>query len=677
MLETVDFNQKKLPKAAYKQEWDELIEKLVVLQQQAHNAGVGLVVLFEGWNGAGKGSRISDLMYNLDARSTGVYVGLDLDADKAREFAGREWGVTGYYPIMQDFWKALGERNSITFYDRGWYSAVIQSMMYSAPAKLLLPKEEERHYLDSIHDFERQLTADGYIVVKFFVHMTKEAQVKRLRSLHDDPATRWRVTDRKLHSHHGYEAAYELYDRLLERSDYPFAPWVLLNGEDKRRSNLTIARTLVEALEQGLRQKEANDALRGAFSAHQAELEAQFNLEDLEGVGDGAAPGRGMLSGARLARAKAQAETAHDLAPRESRFAIVEDYPQVDFIDHSLAADPETYKQTLRALQARLFRLENIMFQRRVPLILMYEGWDAAGKGGNIKRVAQALDARAYNIFPSPAPTKPELNHPFLWRYWTRLPKAGHVGMYDRSWYGRVLVERVEGFATPEEWSRAYDEINEFEHDLVDWGAILLKFWVDVSPEEQLRRQAVEDHRGRLAQPGEVSAVQGGHRRHVPPDEHHLRPLDRVGVRRQEVRPPEGPAHHRGRPGAAPRRRGAVGRPPICLAGGSLTRRDAPLFAGCGVPYEKRAVAFGWLIPPTALAVGRFGVFLAKTGSSRYYEPNISKETGRVGARAPWHRRSPVCRCSDLKCPWRLFGSWWPSSCWSSWCSSPRASWTR
>ena len=102
--------------------------------------------------------------------------------------------------------------------------------------------------------------------------------------------------------------------------------------------------------------------------------------------------------------------------------------------------------------------------------------------------MAQALDARAYTIFPSPAPTKPELLHPHLWRYWTRLPKAGHVGIYDRSWYGRVLVERVEGFATPAEWSRAYDEINEFEHDLVDWGAILLKFWVDVSPEEQLRR---------------------------------------------------------------------------------------------------------------------------------------------------------------------------------------------
>ena len=125
---------------------------------------------------------------------------------------------------------------------------------------------------------------------------------------------------------------------------------------------------------------------------------------------------------------------------------------------------------------------------RRIPLMVMYEGWDAAGKGGAIKRVAQALDARAYTIFTSPAPTKPELAHPHLWRYWTRLPKAGHVGIYDRSWYGRVLVERVEGFASATEWSRAYDEINEFERELQKWGAILIKFWVDVCLDEQLAR---------------------------------------------------------------------------------------------------------------------------------------------------------------------------------------------
>ena len=154
-------------------------------------------------------------------------MGLDLDPDTEREFVGRECGVTGFYPIMQPFWKALGERNSITFYDRGWYTAVIQHMLYNAPAKLLLPKKEERHYLDSVHDFEQQLVSDGYVVVKFFVHMTKKAQVERLQRLHDDPVTRWRVTEKKLESHHGYETAYELYDRLLERSDYDFAPWVL------------------------------------------------------------------------------------------------------------------------------------------------------------------------------------------------------------------------------------------------------------------------------------------------------------------------------------------------------------------------------------------------------------------------------------------------------------------
>ena len=339
---------------------------------------------------------------------------------------------------------------------------------------------------------------DGYVVVKFFVHMTKKAQVERLQRLHDDPVTRWRVTEKKLESHHGYETAYELYDRLLERSDYDFAPWVLLNGEDKRRTNLTIASTLVDALERALARKEADDVLKASLAAREkadallAEERAVEEAAAAEAAGAVPAPatqpGRGMLTGVALARAEAQAAAAHDLAPKKSRFDIVKHYPQVDTIDHSLVLTLEEYKTERKRLQDRLFRLENIMFQRRVPLILMYEGWDAAGKGGNIKRVAQALDARAYTIFPSPAPTKPELAHPFLWRYWTRLPKAGHVGMYDRSWYGRVLVERVESFATPAEWSRAYDEINEFEHDLVDWGAILLKFWVDVSPEEQLRR---------------------------------------------------------------------------------------------------------------------------------------------------------------------------------------------
>ena len=496
MLETVDFSLEDLPKDAYKRRHDQLTDRLVVLQQEARNKGVGLVVLFEGWNGAGKGSRISDLMYHLDARATSVHVTENLDVEAARSFAGTDQGVTGFFPVMQEFWKALGPRGDITFYDRGWYTAAMQQVLYNLFGTLSLPKGLSRDhvlatlgerrlqaaqaYVDSIADFERQLSDDGYVVVKFFVHMTKKGQKKRLMRLHDDPATRWRVSEEKLARIGNYEEAYALYDRLLEDSDFEFAPWTLLNGEDKRRTNVAVAETLVQALESALAALPAEDD--GVASSVCAAPSTQPSAPAVACAGSDVAPAAtATASSAAASRPAAQ-------APRTSRFPGVPDRPRLDEVDHSLALDEQTYRKRLKRLQKRLNALENEMYQKRVPLMVMYEGWDAAGKGGNIKRVAQALDARAYTIFPSPAPTRPELLHPHLWRYWTRLPKAGHVGIYDRSWYGRVLVERVEGFATPEQWARAYDEINEFERDLVEWGAILLKFWVDVSPEEQLRR---------------------------------------------------------------------------------------------------------------------------------------------------------------------------------------------
>lgn len=502
MLETVDFSLEPLSKDVYKARRDELMEQLVVLQQQARAQGVGLVVLFEGWNGAGKGSRISDLMYHLDARATSVYVTENLDVKAARAFPGSQHGVTGFYPVMQEFWEGLGQRGTISFFDRGWYTAAVQHMLYTEFGKLSLRSgkrkdqkavaaamaeaRDERHidvlrrYLTSASDFEQQLADDGYLVVKFFVHVTKEAQRKRLTNLYDDPATRWRVSKDKLATIGNYEEAYRLYDNLLKGSDFSFAPWHLVNGEDKRRANLQIAETLAGALSGALEAQPDDEA---AAAAAKAQANSAGALQE--------APlfGRSEEEEA-LVREKAEraALEARARAPRVSRFRQVDDPPRLEDVDHALALDPLQYRAELKVEQDRLNRLEMEMYQKRIPLMIMYEGWDAAGKGGNIKRVAQALDARAYTVFPSPAPTKPELLHPHLWRYWTRLPKAGHVGIYDRSWYGRVLVERVEGFASVPEWTRAYDEINEFERDLVRWGAILLKFWVDVSPEEQLRR---------------------------------------------------------------------------------------------------------------------------------------------------------------------------------------------
>ncbi len=547
MLEAVDFSLEDMPKDEYKRRYKELIDKLVVLQQQARQQGVGLVVLFEGWNGAGKGSRISDLMYNLDARATSVHVTPNLNIEEARAFAGRDQGVTDFFPLMQEFWHALGERGTITFYDRGWYTAAMQQVLYDLFGSLSLPKNLEKKllaagigakrgkggkgkkgaggkgdktrgtealsaaltlrrtvaeqaYVDSIADFERQLADDGYIMVKFFVHMTKQGQKKRLTRLHDDPATSWRVSEDKLARIGNYEEAYVIYEKLLSGSDFSYAPWTLLNGESKRRTNIEVAKVLVNALESALsaqpspeEREAAERAQKNSAVANGGGANGKTEAVGAAGVPEGRAAetsgdGAGSFASAAETAEERRAREQALCAPRTSRFDIVARYPRLDEVDHTLTLDEETYRVRLKELQKKLNTLENQMFQKRVPLVVMYEGWDAAGKGGSIKRVAQALDARAYTIFPSPAPTRPELLHPHLWRYWTRLPKAGHVGIYDRSWYGRVLVERVEGFATTEQWSRAYDEINAFERDLVEWGAILLKFWVDISPDEQLRR---------------------------------------------------------------------------------------------------------------------------------------------------------------------------------------------
>ena len=510
MLEQVDFTAEKLTKEEYKPKHKELINKLVVLQQQARAKGIGLVVLFEGWGGAGKGSRISDLMYELDARATSVHVTEDFDVEAARKFVGADWGVSDFQPVMQEFWASLGERGTITFYDRGWYTAAIDQALFeltkgereavkglvkSAKGRPLIEDGASKargefhgdvvaSYQRIAHNFEQMLVDDGYIVIKLFVHVSKEAQRKRVKRLRDNPNTAWRVSDEKYNQLSHYDQAYRLYDRLLETSNFAFAPWTLVNGEDKRAANLQVAQALIDAIEYAL----AN----GPDAATEEALKkaAENSARAAAAIGDGGAEGSA-INNADAVRAAAEAEASlqHSQAPRGSNYIIMAGHPKIDHTKEKPRIESdEEYKTLLKAEQARFFELELEMYQKRVPLMLMYEGWDAAGKGGNIKRVCQAIDARAYTIYPSPAPTKPELMHPHLWRYWIRLPKAGHVGIYDRSWYGRVLVERVEGFASPDQWSRAYDEINAFEYELVQWGAILLKFWVDITPEEQLRR---------------------------------------------------------------------------------------------------------------------------------------------------------------------------------------------
>ncbi len=495
MLDKINFDQKKLDKGQYKAERDKLVTRLVVLQEQATREGVGVVVLFEGWSGAGKGSRISDILYNLDARHTRVHVTEDFNLDEANALNLVNRNVTDYYPPMQQFWKSLGSRGELTFFDRGWYTVVGQHLVYDPPYSAVekflnreaaeeAAKNKGEMFFTGIEHFERNIVSDGYVLKKFFFHISEDTMRTRLFKLASDPNTAWRVNEEDLRELDNYERLYDIFNRMLKGSDYDFAPWIILNAEDRRRTNLTILRELVDAYEKALSKpkseaEEAAAVKAQANSAGQGEAKPWVDERQRTEEEQAAVIAENEKEAARQAKA----------APKKSRFAIEKNYPIFEEIRHDLAIeDEEKYKKVLKREQKRLFELETMMYRKRIPMILMYEGTDAAGKGGNIKRIAQALDARSYTIFPSPAPTKPELAHPFLWRYWTRLPKAGHVGIYDRSWYGRVLVERVEGFASDEEWARAYDEINEFESDLIDWGAILLKFWVNISPEEQLAR---------------------------------------------------------------------------------------------------------------------------------------------------------------------------------------------
>lgn len=162
-------------------------------------------------------------------------------------------------------------------------------------------------------------------------------------------------------------------------------------------------------------------------------------------------------------------------------------------VDTSLSLDRETYVRELTRYQLQVRELGYQVYVQKRPVVILYEGWDAAGKGGNIKRLTEKLDPRGYVVHPIAAPAGEDKTHHYLYRFWRRLPERGQIAIFDRSWYGRVMVERIEGFCTEEEWKRAFREINSFERQLDDYGTILVKFWIHISKEEQLQR--FEDRR--------------------------------------------------------------------------------------------------------------------------------------------------------------------------------------
>lgn len=375
-----------------------------------------VVVLFEGWGASGIGTTLGKVIQNMDPRFYTVETMNKITEEEARK------------PFLYRHFLKIPENGMATFYDHGWMNDVIKDYIHHN-----ISKQEYQSRLQSIQNFERTLVDNGYLVIKFFFHISKEDQSKRMKRLLKHKNTKWRVSDDDLWQNKHYEEYLDLYNEYMNQTNPAYAPWYVIDATNKKLVQLQVLETLMSCIQN------------------------------------------------RLDHEKEDAEIIDNIYPLRKTIKL-NDY------DLSVSIKEETYRKELKKCRKKLRKLHNIIYRKKIPVIIAYEGWDAAGKGGNIKRVTSGLDPRGYTVYPIAAPDKSELNRHYLWRFYKRLPKDGHVAIFDRTWYGRVMVERLEGFCSENDWQRAYNEMNEFEKELANWGAIVIKFWVQIDNQTQLER---------------------------------------------------------------------------------------------------------------------------------------------------------------------------------------------
>jgi AMP-polyphosphate phosphotransferase len=433
MLELLDLTQT-LQKSEYATAMPELRAELRDLQQAILAAGIPVVVLLEGWDAAGKGDTIGTLVYPLDPRGFKVCTThAPTEDDRFR-------------PYLYRFWTRMPARGNFAFFDRGWHRRMLEGRIDGE-----LDRQGLMVAAGEIREFERQLTDNGAVLLKFWLQTSKKEQKRRLADIANDRYERWRLQQPDRRKQLSYRRSLQVAEEMLALTSTANAPWTLIAAESRYFRRVDILHKVVAAL-------------RHALVARNLPLPVAPNEES-----PAAEP-------ARLP------DAAQVQIPPSSRPTLL------DRVDLTRRLERKEYEKQLDPLQRRLQELELECYHQRLPVVVVYEGWDAAGKGGNIKRLTQELDPRGYEVIPIAAPDGTEKSHHYLWRFWRQLPKAGHIAIFDRSWYGRVLVERVEGFAAEPEWRRAYQEINEFERHQTEAGSVLVKFWMHVSPEEQLRR---------------------------------------------------------------------------------------------------------------------------------------------------------------------------------------------
>lgn len=434
MLEKVDLS-KKLSKEEYKEKMSQLENKIGQLQRECKALKIPIMIVFEGFGAAGKGLQIGKLIQSMDPRGFRVFP-IKNETEEER-----------MHPFLWRFWTKTPEKGRIAIYDGSWYRRVLIDRFEKRTKEKELPEA-----FHSINSFEEQLTDDGTLIIKLFLDISKKEQKKRFEKLQKNKETAWRVTQGDLERNAKYNEYAAMMEDMLFKTDTDYAPWTIIEATDRRFATVKIYTTVIKAMadqiEKLARQKKKDTA--------DQETEDHMNVSEV----------------AREA----------DKELKELQVSILSK------ADLSLKYSREEYEEKLDKLQKKIEKLHGELYRRRIPVVLGFEGWDAGGKGGAIKRLTAKMDARGYAVNPTASPNDIEKAHHYLWRFWRAMPKAGHIAIFDRTWYGRVMVERIEGFCTKEEWKRAYKEINDMEKDLCDAGAIVIKFWMHIDKGEQERR---------------------------------------------------------------------------------------------------------------------------------------------------------------------------------------------
>ena len=417
MFESAELGHK-LEKEVWDRELPALREALLDAQFDLAAAKFPVVILVAGVDGAGKSETVNTLNEWLDPRHIQTH-GLDVPSDEERE-----------RPHMWRYWRMLPPKGKIGIFDGSWYTWPILERTSGRIKTSELDQDMAR-----VARFEQMLIQEGALVLKFWMHLSKDAQKKRLKLLEKDPKTRWRVTPRDWKHFELYDTFRQVSERALRATSTAASPWIVVEASDWRYQRLTVGKLLLEKL-----------------------------------------------------RARLDNPAPPLPPPAPQPVASLDEMNVLRALNLTRTLEKKDYEEELLTLQGRLNLLTRHKNFKKHSIVLVFEGVDAAGKGGGIRRITQALDARTYHIQPVAAPTEEERAQPYLWRFWRHLPRRGKVMIFDRSWYGRVLVERVEGFCAEADWQRAYSEINDFEDQIVRSQTLLLKFWLSISQEEQLRR---------------------------------------------------------------------------------------------------------------------------------------------------------------------------------------------